>query len=266
MSDNQCIHTIIKAQVGWHVAHFGSDDTVGLEPIIAWEIVRTQHPDELIEHNVIPITVQGTPGPGGNATATREIEDTPPMVVMKLRNPGPCKLGSFNISSGMMRVSDPVYDRSLEDAAVFKAKIGEWKAHAVTAALSGELGDCDCDFDRRVIQLSAHYAGFDSEQPQSEEIRESLGATDYWISVDTGIAGFFDDALYDEAIAELCDREIYRGIIKGMGVVSETGIGDGIYNVEVVTDKTGEAIAVLLVFVYDEDERPAEGTKIAWQR
>jgi hypothetical protein len=27
MSDDQCIHTIIKAQVGWHVAHFGSDDT-----------------------------------------------------------------------------------------------------------------------------------------------------------------------------------------------------------------------------------------------
>lgn len=60
--------------------------------------------------------------------------------------------------------------------------------------------------------------------------------------------------MYEEAAAEVFDREIFDGLVKEAGVVSGTGMGDGFYNVGVVTDKTGEAIAVLLVFIYNKHD------------
>lgn len=61
------IITVIKADPGWYVAHFvhpGTEYQAGihLEPIIAWEIVRTEEMylgSPIVSTEVLPLTLEG---------------------------------------------------------------------------------------------------------------------------------------------------------------------------------------------------------------
>lgn len=74
MREKIITHSILLAQPGWYVAHYlatvdGEADEIYLEPIIAFEIRRTEGPyhpsvkrppaDTLIHHDVVPITLDG---------------------------------------------------------------------------------------------------------------------------------------------------------------------------------------------------------------
>jgi hypothetical protein len=75
MSEPKITRTIIAALPGWYVAalieggeHEGEDDSLSLDPIIAWEIERREQPchpmagnpgEPYVAHHVTPITTEG---------------------------------------------------------------------------------------------------------------------------------------------------------------------------------------------------------------
>lgn len=161
------------------------------------------------------------------------------------------QLGTFDLSMPRLQVSDPCYEPG--QGPVLKARPGQWGASAV---LFDEGGG-----DRRVGSLTVWHTHvfplglgpnteFDLEEPNG-------------VGVDSGQAGFFDAALYDEVPNDLYDyicgltgSNPYGGIVESnghpFGAVSSTGFGDGVYTLEYRQNPVGEVIAARITFIQDE--------------
>lgn len=146
------------------------------------------------------------------------------------------RIGSFQVKSGNICVSDPCY----QNDGIFKtgARNGTWVADI-------ELSD-EGSWGTRVASLHARHKDF--PHPVNLEKGPRL-------DVDTGMMGIYDaeefhsdDPVWYDMVCEVNDAMIIDG-----GVVSSSGFGDGEYPTHVSRDKAGRAVSVLVVFI-DEDE------------
>jgi hypothetical protein len=166
-------------------------------------------------------------------------------------------LGKFEITSGIMRVTDPCYDKETWCSGTLDARNGTWEAY-VEVSDEGQWG-------KRAATLIVFH----------EETQHSGGGWEKSkinVGVDSGQAGFFDNALYPDTertgeygdvntfYGKVCtlthdekDRSVVGGVLP-FGAVSSSGFGDGGYDCYVRRDEMGQVVAAKIVFITDEEE------------
>jgi hypothetical protein len=177
-------------------------------------------------------------------------------------------MNTFEITSGAVRATDPCYD------------MDTWCAGTITDVVNGtwEVEVIRGDEDR-VAMIIARHAIHGSNLP-AEFIDEEL-AGDY--GVDSGQFGFFDLAKFAEEhdsdygkpggfYTEVCNTtspsnpsligpdylEQTEYTFRGYGVVTCSGYGDGSYPVYVAYGYDGDVIAMMVQFMWDEEEDEVE--------
>lgn len=173
------------------------------------------------------------------------------------------KLGTFELTQSVIRVSDPGYDRDVWCCGtVENCKTGMWEAAVFQR-------DED-DWGVRVGIVAARYAANGPEF--SEVTRDAYDCMNDWsecpfeVGVDSGQAGIFDEAHYmDDGIfdqlpvhdfgeqfySHCCDITLGdppAGVIP-YGVVSSSGYGDGGYVAMKHTAKDGKIDGIFVVFL-----------------
>ena len=177
------------------------------------------------------------------------------------------RLGTFELTGPVLRVSDPCYDRDVWcSATIENCKPGNWE----TAVLMQDEGDWGI---RNAVLIARHT---DSE-PGLKAYTKVLSGTDktwqecpFDVGVDSGQAGIFDDAYYqDDSVfagspaakfdednswySHCCDITMSQhsaGVLP-YGVVSCSGFGDGGYVAYRHVDQDGKTDAVFIVFIED---------------
>ena len=164
-------------------------------------------------------------------------------------------IGNFDLKSGVLRISDPSYDKNVLSAQVLdNCRTGEWEAAACYMASGVKFSMLD-----NIEEGSAELEDFDD-----------------MIGVDAGMAGIFDDSVYglDSAFkgwpepvtqfsnlpgakwfghcCDALDNSDQAGIFP-FGVVSHSGFGDGAYEGFYHTGEDGKIDLVAVVFVYDDE-------------
>jgi hypothetical protein len=171
-------------------------------------------------------------------------------------------LGTFQVTSGKLIISDPCYgyvEENTEDLQVLlkSAKRGDWSA---TVSYNEE---------EVVYQLVVFWG---NTMPEGEWI-----PIDQMIAVDSAQAGIFDFTFFDDdekiidevenvygmdddvskyyiACCDAVASEQQGGIVPG-GAVAMSGYGDGLYQVYIKQDASGEVVSVMIDFLAsDEDE------------
>ena len=173
-------------------------------------------------------------------------------------------LGTFQVTSGKLIISDPCYgydEENNEDLQVLlkSAKRGDWSATV------------SYDEEEVVHQLVVFWG---NTEPEGEWI-----PIDQMIAVDSAQAGIFDFTFFDDdekildevenvydiemdddvskyyiACCDAVASEQQGGIVPG-GAVAMSGYGDGLYQVYIKQDASGEVVSVLIDFLEsDEDE------------
>lgn len=173
-------------------------------------------------------------------------------------------LGTFQVTSGKLIISDPCYgynEENTEDLQVLlkPAKLGDWSA----TVSSNE--------EEVVHQLVVFWG---NTEPEGEWI-----PIDQLIAVDSAQAGIFDFTFYDndekiiDEVENVYDIEMdddvskyyvaccdavaseQQGDIVPGGAVAMSGYGDGLYQVYIKQDASGEVVSVMIDFLEsDEDE------------
>lgn len=185
-------------------------------------------------------------------------------------------LGSFELTTPVMRVSDPCYDRNVWCCGtVDNCKVGTWEA----AVLRKDL----VDWGSRNMVLAVRFM---NGGPTFSAINRAVcNATGAWhecqfeVGVDSGQAGFFDEAHYREPhpldkfgqhpmsgetwYMTCCDatRPVPGAGTIPYGAVAESGFGDGGYTAFEHVDQKGQVDFLLIVFINEEDLDPADSDK-----
>lgn len=167
------------------------------------------------------------------------------------------KVGEFDVESGALVVTDPCYD------------LGTWCAGKITGVLNGRWhASIDHLPDDPYYTSSIHIV--------HESHSHDVGSLEFTLSpfevgVDSGQAGFFDESIYppgvrpndsywngdefyDECCYATCDSANGFGVIRGKGVVTRSGFGDGGYSCYVARDPGGHVVAAKIVFISDDEE------------
>lgn len=159
------------------------------------------------------------------------------------------ELGTFQVKSGEMMVSDPCYSRDTWCQGILKnVKNGEWVAYV-------EKGQTD--WGNRCWSVYVVH----SDYPQTNHFTQRV---EFEVGVDSGQAGFFDNAKYhggedrygEDGWYDICckatlDSKLGANVIDG-GVVSSSGFGDGSYHCHVA--KIGnQIIGAKITFISEED-------------
>lgn len=182
------------------------------------------------------------------------------------------KLGSFEMASDLMRVSDPCYDKEVWCSGTIPGCMkGKWET-AVVYKDEGEFGI-------RVSMLAARHAStVRSFTPCSKvwadekyiHYSSNWEICDFEVGVDSGQAGLFDDAHYQDIHVfdgapkpkhdfedvwynHCCDLTLgpkQAGIIP-FGVVSSSGYGDGGYTALCHRNSSKQVDCVVIVFLSD---------------
>ena len=165
------------------------------------------------------------------------------------RLPGPetrFDLGTFELTSGTLRVTDPAYFRASARKNDLRAAPGTWRAESIVEVM-GQSGP-------RVTELWAWSERFAVDR---DDVVEDAG---FIVGVDSGMAGFFDvSPSADEETTRLdfseatCALVLAAGspqaaLVKDFGVVSFSGAGDGGYYCKVLKNDEGAVIAAYLDF------------------
>jgi hypothetical protein len=169
-------------------------------------------------------------------------------------------LGTFNVISGKLRLSDPCYKMDTWCAGTLdNVKPGVWKAQVRHA----------CDWGLRPFFVGAFHESYEGGIPLQKE--EGWEKSDIHVGVDSGQAGIFDAILYRSDkdvtrlpawVADVGDGEVWyaaccdatiddkigAGLVPG-GVVSRSGHGDGGYSAYLKRNAQGEVIAVFIDFI-----------------
>lgn len=149
------------------------------------------------------------------------------------------RVGTFEVQSGRIMVSDPCYAGG---GTGFAAVNGTWVGE-IEESNEGEFG-------LRVSRLTAYLKGSKAEFTPSDR----HGSVD----VDSGQMSISDAASYgrlpDELYEDVCDVTRPAGIVEGFAVASSTGYGDGGYGLFTNIDKSGRVVAVSVVFIGDEED------------
>ena len=145
-------------------------------------------------------------------------------------------LGEFEMTSPVMRVSDPCYERDVWccgtvdhcklgtwEAGVLKTDEGEWGTRCAVLAVRHK--DTGPDFN--VIRLG-----------KVRKVACKCVEQSFEVGVDSGQAGFFDAEDYEsnckskEWYSEVCEITLHKpdcGSVNGVGVVASSGYGDDAY-------------------------------------
>lgn len=217
---------------------------------------------------------------------------------------------AFAVSSGALRVTDPAYTPDTWCAGTLEnVKHGIWQAHvgyhkdALDAELverwlkaeeerinafgakHGEdfvvcererLAEKRKEFDARlgrVAYLHIRHENAQSHFDHEAEFDSTWVDSDINVGVDSGQAGFFDLALYqqvwesepvkekfyDEVCALTCLTEGDWGV-HPVGCVSSTGWGDGSYTCLVRRDEELRLIEAIIVYMAEDEEGEDEGS------
>lgn len=185
------------------------------------------------------------------------------------------RLGTFEVKSGKLQVTDPCYDKGTWCAGTLKkVRNGTWVGHVVrTDETRGKYGPDGI----RNAEVHAYHSDLKKLPTRWTKSKIHVG-------VDSGQAGIFDEAAYPEGGSDdqafydrVCDITIgpdYYGKVHDpnypnagvveFGVVSRSGFGDGGYNCYVAT-QNGEVVAVKIVFMDKRGRGPEikEGDIIA---
>ena len=170
-------------------------------------------------------------------------------------------LGTFEVISGRLIVSDPCYERGNKYSGLLKyVRIGKWNAY-VSRGNRGNWG-------LRNAELIISHVDFDLLN-NNNDLEEK---TDDDIDVYSGQVGFFDYSLYPankDSQGEYNESGTFYGkccvatlntpnvadIIDNRGVVSSSGISDGGYGLHVIKNKDGEIIKTRIVFIYEDEDK-----------
>jgi hypothetical protein len=169
-------------------------------------------------------------------------------------------LGSFQLGSGQMAVSDPCYDRSSSDdmrGELSNVKNGTWNAFSLR-------GDVPMWGDR-IHELQVLHESISYEAASNDTWTQEKS---FHVGVDSGQAGFFDNAKYPYGnIGEYGETETFYGrvcettmggssggIIEDFGVASSTGYGDGCYQCFVLRNEQDEIVGSKIIFISPESE------------
>ena len=187
---------------------------------------------------------------------------------MEVKNNGELtRLGTFELTGTVLRVSDPCYDRDVWCCGTIEdCKPGLWE----TAILRQDDGECG-------IQITHLLGRQYQEGPEFSSIVRSLrGNNQSWkecpfeVGVDSGQAGLFDETHYqDDSVfagmpksvfddysawySHCCDitlSPLGAGVLP-FGAVSRSGFGDGGYAAYHHVDQDGKTDAVFIVFIED---------------
>lgn len=186
------------------------------------------------------------------------------MIVARIHNTS--HPNTFAVSSGALRVTDPCYDMDTWCAGTLDGvKNGIWKAHVGYHEDDG--------WGTRVAYLHIVHDNAESHFDHMAEFDSTWVNSNITVGVDSGQAGFFDRALfeqvcnspalkehfYDEVCALTCDTEGQWGA-HPVGCVSSSGYGDGSYDCLVRRDEEGKVIEAVILYVteYEEEEEPDE--------
>jgi len=177
------------------------------------------------------------------------------------------RLGSFEIESGKVRISDPCYDKDTWCAGTIdNVKKGSW--FALTKEIDGRVGF--------LIAYSVEY-GF-----TWDKYWDTRTLTKIEVGVDSGQAGIFDEKYYkdDKVFAGrtnksrryndvICPEDIWyswccdvtlaepsAGVIP-FGCVSSSGWGDGCYTCSVIQEK-GKVVAIVIDYGIEEEDEQDE--------
>ena len=180
-------------------------------------------------------------------------------------------IGNFDLKSGVLRISDPSYDKNVLSAQVLdNCRTGEWEAAA--CYIPDGWGHRVSILAARNVASGAKFSMLDNIDEGSAELEDF----DDLIGVDAGMAGIFDDSVYglDSAFkgwpepvtqfsnlpgakwfghcCDALDNSDQAGIFP-FGVVSHSGFGDGAYEGFYHTGEDGKIDLVAVVFVYDDE-------------
>lgn len=161
------------------------------------------------------------------------------------------RLGTFEVTGGAIRCTDPCYEPGSWCAHDVRAAGGTWQA----TAFVGDFGD----WGKRVQRLRVDH----------EILPAHAMGTTLHVGVDSGQFGFFDAARYPEEArgsyekprsfyGRAC-RKTLSGDQCGMmreGVVSASGMGDGSYELSTWVDSDGRAVALEVVFLPEDHPIP----------
>ena len=161
-------------------------------------------------------------------------------------------LGTFDVVSGKLTVSDPCYEPGTWCAGELRNVLtGTWNAMAVTVDV-GEWGD-------RISRLIVYH----DDYQRSKGLRKQTAP--FEVGVDSGQAGFFDSSHYqDDSIIDdrstdygdiwyshCCHVTLARpkaGVIP-FGVVSSSGFGDGGYSCTYYETPAGYVVKAEICFI-----------------
>lgn len=156
-------------------------------------------------------------------------------------------LGRTNIDSvwltNNIMVTDPCYEKDVKHQVKLEnTRKGEYKCTKLMIE--------DPCWGFRVAELQINHVSFPTLEPD-------IFLNDVGISVDSGQAGFFDDAYFlnnrtnKEWYDKICRiTDDFSGQIDGLGVISRAGYGDGLYKLFVGKDpETKEIVAAKIQFI-----------------
>jgi hypothetical protein len=162
-------------------------------------------------------------------------------------------LGSFEVKSGKLMVSDPCYSPDTWCQTVVDNVLnGAWTVVAMLDTIPG--------WGERVVSLRAFHA---ASQPSLTDTCEGLRG----LGVDSGQMGIFcldsyqvdgrgeyddKDSFYGKACS-LTSGKRHGGVMPG-GCVSSSGFGDGSYSGFIWKDNSGKVKSAQVVFITDDED------------
>lgn len=147
------------------------------------------------------------------------------------------RVGTFQVTSGRIEVSDPCYEGG--DGHSFPARNGTWIAEI-------EMKD-EGSWGMRVARLFARHESVGT-RPVNPSGYANVDSGQMSVS-DGGQFHLLPGELYDD----VCRRTRPAAIIEDFAVVSNSGIGDGGYEVLISVDCQGKLNAVEIVFLPDDE-------------
>jgi hypothetical protein len=186
------------------------------------------------------------------------------------------KLGNFKTTDGLLRITDPCYTKDTWcSGTIPECEVGTWSAFLLYVHKG--------DWGTRVSEILAIFGDVSVEDAQKFLDEKEWKMTSIDVGVDSGQCGIFQDSEYPEGeTGDYGDKDSFYdtcckltlgnnqgGIvsIKGTGVVSSSGYGDGSYDC-LITETNSIVSGIRVVFIevdnlekdeiYDEDEEEEE--------
>jgi hypothetical protein len=152
-------------------------------------------------------------------------------------------IGSFELKSTFLRVSDPAYEKDT------------WCTGLIGNCIPGKWNACILRDSGVIAELIVYESNNDSNSVHWD-------LTDFDIGVDSGQCGFYDEDQYvdgnrrhDQDAGEFYDSIL--NLDNGMlpyGVISQSGYGDGLYSCYIAKNSGGFVIAAKVVFISDDED------------